>query len=129
MEEAYSESRRLENRQALVAGVDGITPSEMASALPRNVLEILQIVTDYQNSPDRNRAFETIWRNLGNNPDLLLRLLNNAYGQTLGTRPTTINAFSLRLRSETMSGGFTLSEFGRGSDSLVKEFITWGKSL
>jgi hypothetical protein len=73
--ETYSDlekRRRLGETGFAFAGTDGYTESEENSHLPRNVLEVLHILTGYQNSGNRNEAFRKIWENFGSNPDTRL---------------------------------------------------------
>ena len=116
----------LEDVAHVRGGRDGYTAAEQASNLPRNMLEVLNILTNYQNAPDRNGAFQQLWRNLGSNPDLLLSRLGNAFG----IRSRTIDAFSRRLRDQLRTGATAGSDFGRNlGENTVNEFAEWGLSI
>ena len=116
----------LEDVAHVRGGRGGYTAAEQASNLPRNMLEVLNILTNYQNAPDRNGAFQQIWRNLGSNPDLLLSRLGNAFG----IRSRTIDAFSRRLRDQLRTGATAGSDFGRNlGENTVNEFAEWGLSI
>ncbi len=116
----------LEDVGHVTAGREGYTAAEQASNLPRNVLEVLNILTDYQNAADRNGAFQQIWKNLGSNPDLLMTRLENAFG----VRSRDIDAFARRLRNQLRTRATAGSDFGRTvGENAVNEFTEWGLSI
>ncbi len=117
----------LEDVGHVARGANGYTAAEQASGLPRNVLEVLNILTNYQNAPDRNGAFQQIWANLGSNPDaILLPRLRNAFGLP----GANIDSFARRLRGQIRTGTTVASDFGRAAgDNAVNEFVQWGLSI
>ena len=117
----------LEDVNPVTGGAGGYTAAEQASGLPRNVLEVLNILTNYQSAPDRNGAFQQIWRNLGSNADtILLPRLRNAFG----TPGADIAAFANELHTIINTRATAASDFGRAAgENAVNEFVQWGLSI
>jgi hypothetical protein len=120
----------------------GYTEAEVVSGLPRNVLEIIQILTDYQNSGDRNGKFQQIWTSLGQNPDERIEristFLTNALGTKLaphGLTPRTarirsqVEIFSLRLANSTRENIILYNDFASDMDKVINEFLIWSKAI
>ncbi len=123
----------LEDVNPVTVVANSYTPAEVASGLPRNVLEIINILTDYQNKSDRNGAFSQIWRNFGSVPNgILLERLNSAFEFTpaIGPGIPDINVFAAEIQNrENTSPTFSM-ELGRAlGRNAVREFGQWGESL
>ncbi len=126
----------LENIRPAVAGREGYSAAEVATGLPRNILELIHVITDYQNTPDRNGSFQQIWRNLGSTPDLFLRILNDSFrGRLVRIRPgavpppVPVNVFAIKLRDTMRANTLNLVNFRESANSMVDELSTWTKSI
>lgn len=109
---------------------ENFTQAEVASNLPRNILEILNILTNYQASKDRDGDFNKIWTRIGGNPEMLMRFLNNAYGESLGGNPTTSpNVFATRLSTSIRNGGLNTPRFNRNTSDLITQFVRWSSII
>jgi hypothetical protein len=110
---------------------EGYTAAEEASRLPRNVLEVIDILTGYQNpaTGDRNGAFDRIWRNINANPAIFLRMLNRSFEGQLTAAPD-IDTFARRLRTA-LRTTHTVNEgnFGYFITPMRRELVNWANSI
>ncbi len=120
------------------ARTEGYTEAEANSGLPRNALEILNLLTGYQDNPDRNGKFQQIWTNLGADPALLIRILNSAFEGRLVPpavlplgvpAPAPIDEFSTRFRESVQAHAITAASFGRGASRMIDGFNAWSKTI
>ena len=116
--------------------VEGYTDAEIASTLPRNMLEIINILTNYKNADDPNGEFQKIWTTLGGNalgPDRLLGILERSLGRRLDPAPAgaplTMDTFSARLQQTVHNNNIDAGRFGESTIGMVREFNTWSKSI
>lgn len=124
------------------ARTEGYTEVEADSVLPRNALEILDILTGYQDDPDRGGKFQQIWTNLGGNsdaPGLLFRIFNDAFADRLAPPPIpplaapapvpTITEFATRFRDSVQAHAITGASFGRGASRMINSFNAWSRTI
>lgn len=129
-DQSFEEQENLIETAHVAAGVDGYTDAEAASNLPRNVLEVLNILTGYQQVADRSGEFQKIWRNLGSNPDLFLGFLNRAFREL--PNAANIDDFATSLSGEVGRAinqatlGRTINERRVG---LISQFDRWSTGL
>jgi len=130
-EQSFEEQERLREVALAVAGTDGYTNAEETSALPRNVLELLNILTGYQQSADREGDFQKIWRNLGANPDLFRGFLNRAFREL--PNANDMNAFAASLSDAIPTRVINPATIGRAFNDkrtgLISQFDRWSTGL
>ncbi len=115
----------LENNATPTVGTEGYSQAEQASGLPRNVLELINILTGYQSSEDRNGAFERVWENL-NNTGKFLDILKTAFQMPA---VADINSFALEFQARIKSHSINATSFGLAGSRIVDQFVAWGRSL
>ncbi len=126
----------LENTDHVQANTEGFTQAEADSQLPRNVLEVLNMITGYQdvdNADGRAEAFAKIWRNFGQNPPtadtLLLVRLRDAF-EVPQAHANSFNELAAylrtRFRNNRINSGNIAQYVGRNA---VSQFTEWGRSL
>lgn len=109
---------------------EGYTQAEAASGLPRNILEIINILTNYQATADRNGEFTKIWKNLGGNPEMFVRFLNSSFRESLGGgNITSPNTMAKRLSTAIQSGALNTPRFNSGTEALIDQFVKWSSTI
>lgn len=111
----------------VTANVEGYTHAEELSALPRNVLEMLNYLTNYQSSPDRGAAFQQVWKNLNSDPNLILPILKKSFNLPAAVN---IDDFANELALEIGNHSLEGSEFGRAlGTGVIRRLVDYGLSL
>lgn len=133
------EDEALINAYPQAARAQGYTDAEIKSRAPRNILEILHILTGYQDDPDRAGRFQQITRDI--DLDTLVVMLNRSFAEQLRYSPdppgslplppgaTNVQVFARRFRNSTQANSINGANFGRSMKRLIAEFNAWSRTI
>lgn len=105
---------------------DGYTQTEQSSQLPENVLELLQILTGYQDKPNRSEEFQKIMRAFQNNA-ILINFLRQSFSDEIPSiLVTDVNSFGTELSDRFgTSRSLTYSGLKRSLDKAMDVLFNW----
>lgn len=123
------EEANLVNINPAAIGLEGYIQAEVDLHLPRNILEILDVLTGYQSSANREGEFQKIRKHLINDPRFLEMLRESFREQIPPTAATDISSFSNELRDRIRNGTITEPDFTRGAHRMTDVLFNWARSI
>ena len=129
---AETRARLLDNTP-LAPNTEGYTLQENASGLPRNVVEIVNILTNYQGAgdPGKGEAFQSFIDTLNSdpaNPNRFLVMLAESFEMTGARTPANLTVFADQLQRQ-LVGGLDAAVFNARINRLIEAFVTWGQGI
>lgn len=104
----------------------GITQAEITSGLPRNILELLNILTNYRNKPNSGAEFQKIWTALGGNADRLVPLVMRGFWNYIAPPgPVTATSLADGISTSINSRRLTSANMKEPISETINEFDRW----